>query len=152
MSPELTAQRSIFDLFLTHEMTILSKGCKADNLESHSSLKLSFTNIIDFHLNFVECESFLLLTFLLLCEIKMDDSIDSGNFSVSGLSSFNPKGFCYSYSRSCSLCERRALFYTCYISRKICRLLLIFSTGFTSFSVLLPFPPSITLLVFAHSF
>ena len=59
VSPELTAQRSIFDLFLTHEMTILSKGCKADNLESHSSLKLSFTNIIDFHLNFVECESFL---------------------------------------------------------------------------------------------
>ena len=57
--PELTAQRSIFDLFLTHEMTILSKGCKTDNLESHSSLKLSFTNIIDFHLNFVECESFL---------------------------------------------------------------------------------------------
>ena len=37
-------------------------------------------------MNFVECESFLestLLT-LLLCETKLDDSIDSGNFSMRG--------------------------------------------------------------------
>ena len=61
-------------------MTILSKTCKPDNFESHNSLKLSFTN-------FVDCESFLESNspdILALCETNMDDSIDSGNFSVRG--------------------------------------------------------------------
>ena len=40
-------------------MTILSKGCKSDNFESHNSLKLRFTNIRGRRSNFVECESFL---------------------------------------------------------------------------------------------
>ena len=40
-------------------MVILSKACKADNFESHNTLKLSFTNIRDPHLNFVNCEYFL---------------------------------------------------------------------------------------------
>ena len=42
---ELTAFLSVFDLFLTHKMTILSKGHNPDNFESHNSLKLSFTDI-----------------------------------------------------------------------------------------------------------
>ena len=57
-------------------MTILSKACKPDNFESHNSLKLS---------NFVDCESFLESNspdILALCETNLDDSIDSGNFSV----------------------------------------------------------------------
>ena len=68
-------------------MTILSKGCKPDNFESHNSLKLSFTNICGLSSNFVECKSFLESNFpdiLALSETNLNDSIDSGNFSVRG--------------------------------------------------------------------
>ena len=66
-------------------MIILSKACKPDYFELHNSLKLSFTNIQGFHSNFVDCESFLESNspdILALCETNLDDSIDSGNFSV----------------------------------------------------------------------
>ena len=36
--PKLTAQVSVLELFLTHQMTILSTGCKPNNFESHKSL------------------------------------------------------------------------------------------------------------------
>ena len=65
-------------------MTILSKGCKPDNFESHNSLK---TNIIGLRSNSVECESFLKSNSpdtLALCETNLDDSIDSANFFVTG--------------------------------------------------------------------
>ena len=66
-------------------MAILSTACKADNFESHNSLKLSFTNIQGLHSNFVDCESFLESTDILaLCGKNLDDSIDSGNFSMRG--------------------------------------------------------------------
>ena len=42
-------------------------------------------NIRGLHLNFVECESFLKSNshdILILCETSLDDSIDSGNFSM----------------------------------------------------------------------
>ena len=68
-------------------MTILSKACKPDNFESHNSLKLSFTNIRGLRSNFVDCESFLESNshdILALCETNLDDSIDSGNFSLIG--------------------------------------------------------------------
>ena len=68
----------------------IKKACKPDNFESHNSVKLSFTNIRGLHLNFVDCESFFELNspgILALCETNLDDSIDSGNFSL------NPKGF-----------------------------------------------------------
>ena len=68
-------------------MTILSKACKPDNFESHNSLKLSFTNIWGLRSNFVDCESFLESNspdILALCETNLDNSIDSGNFSVTG--------------------------------------------------------------------
>ena len=68
-------------------MAILSKGCKPDNFEPRNSLKLSFMNIRGLHSNFVECESFLDSNspdILALCETKLDDSIDSGSFSVRG--------------------------------------------------------------------
>ena len=67
-------------------MAILSKACKPDNFELHNSLKLSFT-IRVLHSNFVDCESFLESNspdILALCETNLDDSIDSGNFSVRG--------------------------------------------------------------------
>ena len=66
-------------------MTTLLKGSKPDNFEPHNSLKLSFTNIRGLRSNFVECESFLESNspdILALCETNLDDSIDSGNFSV----------------------------------------------------------------------
>ena len=68
-------------------MATLSKACKPDNFESHNSLKLSFTNIRGLCSNFVDCESFLESNspdILALCETNLDDSIDSGNFSVRG--------------------------------------------------------------------
>ena len=67
-------------------MSIFSKGCKPDNFESHNSLKLSFTNICGLHsillnLNLSHNQSH--LTFWLF-EKNLDDSTDSGNFSVKG--------------------------------------------------------------------
>ena len=66
-------------------MAILSKGHKPDKVESHNSLKLSFTNIWGLRSNFAECESFLESNspdILALSVTNLDDSIDSGNFSV----------------------------------------------------------------------
>ena len=74
-------------------MAILLKACKPDNFESHDSLKLSFTNaffrsfIWGLCSIFVNCESCLESNFsdiLALCEINLDCSIHSGNFSVRG--------------------------------------------------------------------
>ena len=66
-------------------MAILSKACKPDSFELHNSLKLSFTNIRGLRSNFVDCEYFLESNspdILALCKINLDDSVDSGNFSV----------------------------------------------------------------------
>ena len=80
------AYLSVFNLFLTKGiMAILSKGCKSDNFEPHKSLKLSFTDIWGLCSNFVECESFRESNspgIVTLYESNLDDSIDSGNFSV----------------------------------------------------------------------
>ena len=68
-------------------MTILPKACKPDNSESHNSPKLSFTNTLGLRSNFVDCESYLGSNspdMLTLCETMLDDSIDSGNFSLRG--------------------------------------------------------------------
>ena len=69
-------------------MAILLKQCKPEIFESHNSLKLSFTNIRGLCSNFVDCESFLESSSpenLALCETNLDDSIDSGNFSVASI-------------------------------------------------------------------
>ena len=68
-------------------MAILSKACKPDNFELHSSLKLSFINRQDPCSNFVDCESFLESSSpdsLALRVTSLDDSTDSGNFCVRG--------------------------------------------------------------------
>ena len=68
-------------------MAILSKGCEPDNFEPDNSLKFGFTNIRGFCSNFAKCASFLESNspdILALCETNLDDSIDSGNFSVIG--------------------------------------------------------------------
>ena len=133
-------------------MAILSKACKPDNFESHKSLKLSFTNIQGLRSNFVDCKSFLESNspdILALCETNLDNSIDSGNFSVRGYlplirkdSSTHMHGLTVYVKDLC----------TGLISGKLCRFLLMFSTCFTSLSVLLLFPLSITFFVVMHGF
>ena len=54
-------------------------------------------------------------------------------FLSEGLSSFNLKGFYYSYAWSCSLCEGRTFFYMILILRKFCGFLCMFLTPFTLF-------------------
>ena len=68
-------------------MAILSKACKPGNFELHNSVRLSFTNIRDLCLNFVDCESFLESNspeIPAVSETNLDYSIDSGSFSVWG--------------------------------------------------------------------
>ena len=133
-------------------MAVLSKACKPDNFESHNPLKLSFTNIQGLRSNFVDCESFLESSspdILALCETNLDDSTDSQNFSVTGYlplirkdSSTHMHGLAVYVSSFCSG----------FIARKLCRFLLMFSTCFTSLSVLLLFPLSINFLVIMDGF
>ena len=68
-------------------MAVPSKACKPDYFESHNSPKLSLTNIQGLCSNFVDYESFLESNspdIVALCETNLDDSTDSGNFSVRG--------------------------------------------------------------------
>ena len=68
-------------------MAILSKVCTSDNFESYNSLWLSFTNIWGLHSNFVDWEAVLKSAspdIDALCETNLDDSTDSGIFSVRG--------------------------------------------------------------------
>ena len=86
VSHELTVYLFVFNLFLTQWiMAILSKGCKPGNLEPHNSQKFSFTHIWGLCSSFVEFESFLesnSADIFALCETNLDNSIDSGNFSM----------------------------------------------------------------------
>ena len=87
VSHELTAYISVFNLFLTQWIiAVLSKGCKPDKFASHNSQKRSFTNIQGLHSSSGNCQSFLESNtpdILALFVTNLDDSTDSGNFSVS---------------------------------------------------------------------
>ena len=68
-------------------MAILSKASEPDNFESQNFLKLNFANIQGLRSNFVDCKFFLESNspdILAPCKTNLDDSIDSGNFSVRG--------------------------------------------------------------------
>ena len=118
-------------------MTILSKACKPDNFESHNSLKLSFTNIRGLRSNFVDYESFLESNspdILALRETNLDDSIDSGNFSLVDYFPLIWKDSS-TYIHGLAVYVKEGLpFCTGLISRNLCRFLLMFLTGFTSLS------------------
>ena len=104
--------------------------------------------------NFVDCESFLESNspdIFALCETDMDDSIDSDNFSERGYLPLIWKDS-ISHMHGPTVYVKEGLFCTGLISRKPCRFLLLFSTGFTSLSALLFCPLSITLFVFKHYF
>ena len=82
-------------LFLTF-LNLMNYGhiTKACNFELHNSLKLNFTNIWCLRSNFVDFESFLESNspdILAVCETNLDDSIDSGSFSVRGYLPLIPK-------------------------------------------------------------
>ena len=65
-------------------MAILSKACKPDNFASHISPKFSFTNVWGLRSNFVDWKSFLESNSPDIFGTNLDDSVDSGNFSVRG--------------------------------------------------------------------
>ena len=136
-------------------MALLSKTSKPDNFEVHNSLKLSFENICGLHSNFVHCKSFLESNspdILALCKTNLDDSIDSVNLSVRGQPPLIQKDSS-THMHGLSVYVKEGLpFARDLTSRKLCRFLFMFSTGFTPLSVLLLFPLSITLFVFVHGF
>ena len=123
-------------------MATLSKTCDLYNF-----LKLSFTNILGLHLNFADCESFLESNspdILALCETNLDDSIDSGNFSVTGYLPLIWKDSS-THIHGLTVYVKEGL-----ISRKICRFIhvfewLYFTQCLTAFS-------SIDHLIAVHGF
>ena len=110
-------------------MVILSNLYKSDNSESQKSLKLIFICIGGLWSKLVRC-----VTFLgsdspdILALFEVNGSINSSNFAKEGIFF----GWAYFYkTRNFHLC---------------------FSTGFTSFVVLLLFPQLVSVFVFVHSF
>ena len=93
MSFVMTSEYSIRVIKITSRITNFNslnyghiiKRCTPEYFQSHNSLKLSFRNIPGLHSKFDDCESFLESNYpdiSALCETNLDDSIDSGNFSV----------------------------------------------------------------------
>ena len=106
-------------------MVILSKACKPDNLESNNSLKLSFVNIRGRLSNCVDFESYLESNspgILALCETNLDDSINSGNFSVKGYFSLIQKDSS-THMHGLAVYVKEGIYCTGFISRKLCRFL-----------------------------
>ena len=68
-------------------MAIISRFTKPGTPKSHTSLKVSYTNIRGFCSNFLHCESYLetnLPDILALSETNLDDVVDSNSFIVKG--------------------------------------------------------------------
>ena len=161
VSHELTAFTSFFNLFQLNDLWSYYQKhvAKPDNFESHSSLKLSFTNIWGLLSNFVDSKfvnislNQTLLTFLLCAGYAdLDDKIDSVNFSVRDYLPLIRKDSKTHNVWPRSLCQGRTSFCMGLIYRELCRSLLMCSTGFTSLSVLLLFPIAITFFVFVLGF
>ena len=68
-------------------MAIISRFTKPGTPKSHTSLKVSYTNIRGFRSNFLHCESYLetnLPDILALSETNLEDIVDSNSFIVKG--------------------------------------------------------------------
>ena len=123
------------------------------NLALHVN-KLSFTNIRDLRYNFVDCESFLESNspdILALCKTNLDDPIDSGPFSVRGYLPLIRKDSS-THMHGLVVYVKEGLPFAQDLSLENSADSYLFSTGFTSLSVLLLFPLSITFFVFVHGF
>ena len=119
------------------------------------TLKLSFTNIWGLRSKFVDCESFFESNppdILALCETNLGDPIDSGRFSVAVYLPFIQKDSTTHMHGLAVYVKEELPFSMGLVSRKLCRFLFMFSTGFTSLDVLLLFPVSITFFIFLHGF
>ena len=87
VSHELTAFLSIFNIFKLSELWPCYQKYVNQTILNPVTLKLSFTNIWGSCSNFVGYESYPELNsrgILAQCETNLDDSIDSGSFSVRG--------------------------------------------------------------------
>ena len=100
--------------WLSQQWNLKSWKVKPDNFEPQNSLKLIFRTTWGLCSNFIECESLLESNssdILALCETNLDDSIDSGNFSVKG---YVPLIWKYTithmYGLAVYVCERRTSF------------------------------------------
>ena len=81
----ISRTHTFLSLLLLNEMAIFSKVRQPVNVESHNSLKRSFTNIQGLRSYFVGYESFLQSNppdILVLCGTKLEGPIDSRNFCV----------------------------------------------------------------------
>ena len=136
-------------------MAILSKACKPNNFKSHNSLKFSFTNILGLCSNFFDCDTFFESNFpdiLALCETNLDDSIDSGNFSVKDYLPLIRKDSSTHMHVPKVYVEEGLPFAWDLSLKNSADSYFMFLTGFTSLSVLLLFPLSITFFSFVHGF
>ena len=137
-------------------MTILSKASKPDNFESHNSLKLSFALQIfeAFVQILLNVNLSLNQTFLTFLPCVRQTWLTQLILAIS------PWEVIFLWSKRilvliCMVLQfmlRKTSFCTGLVSIKLWRFLLLFLTGFTSLSVLLLFPLSITFFIFVHSF
>ena len=100
------------------------------------------------------CESFLELNspdILALCKTNLDDSIDSGNFSVRGYLPLIRKDSS-THMHGLAVYVKEGLPFAWDLSLKNSAVSFLFSNGFTSLSVLLLFHLSITFFLFMHGF
>ena len=88
MSHEFKACLSIFNLFKLNELWPYYQKHVNQKILNHATLQILALLIFEAFVRiFVDCESFLESNspdILALCETNLDDSIDSGNFSVRG--------------------------------------------------------------------
>ena len=150
VSHELTAYLSGVILFILNEWWPYYQKDVGQIVLNLNSRKHSFINIWGLCLNFVDCESFLESNspdILALCETNLDDSIDLGNFSVRGHLALIQKDST-TYMHGSQFMWRKDF----PLNGTFCRFILMFSTGFTSLSVLLHLPQLTTFFVFIHSF
>ena len=87
VSHKLTTYLSISNLFEFSELWPYYQKHVNQIMLNHATLKLSFTNIWGLHSNFVNYKYFLELNppdILAVCETNLDNSTDSGSFSVRG--------------------------------------------------------------------
>ena len=127
-------------------MAILSKGCKPDNFESHKSLILSFTNVRSLYLFLHQT----VLTFLLYVRQTWMTHWFWQFFSEGYLPLIRKNYI--TYMHGLAVYAKKRLLFARDLSPENCGFLLMFSTSFTSLSVVLPFPPTITFFIFLLSF
>ena len=129
-------------------MAILSKACNQDNFQLPTSLNLSFMSMWGLCLDFID---FWILLILYFPWIKLPWHFCSmwdklgwlswfWQFLCERWSSFNPRGFHYSYAWLGTLYERRTSFCMRLVSRKFCRYLcfqlaLLHSESYFFFSI-----------------